>query len=88
MKISIRAARVNAGLSQLKVYEQLGIARSTLTRWERYETSPSKRNKKLLCKLYGVSPDEVIWEKQKSRMPKHPAQEESKQIAMCAGSGQ
>ena len=63
MKISLRAARVNAGLTQVDVLAKAGIARSTLTRWEGYETSPSERNRRILCSLYDMKEDEILWEK-------------------------
>ena len=63
-KITLRAARINTGLTQIGVLAKAGIARSTLTRWERYETSPSERNRRILCSLYGMKEDEILWEKQ------------------------
>lgn len=63
MQITLRAARVNAGLTQEAVQAALGIARSTLTRWEKYKTEPSRRNKGRLCELYGVQKEQVAWGK-------------------------
>lgn len=53
MEITLRAARVNAGLTQEQVQEQLGISRSTLYRIETGKCSPKY---KALCQLYGISP--------------------------------
>ena len=55
MQITLRAARINAGLTQEQVHQQTGIARSTLRRWESGETSPKARDLAGLCELYGVS---------------------------------
>lgn len=63
MKISIRAARVNAGLTQEDVVKSTGWARSTLIRWEQYKTKPSQNKREILCSLYGISADEIAWEK-------------------------
>lgn len=52
MLLTLQAARVNAGLSQADVLNATGIARSTLTRWERGITVPSARNREVLCGLY------------------------------------
>lgn len=61
--MSIKAARINAGLTQEDVLSKTGWARSTLRRWERYETLPSKEKRKQLCDLYGVPEQAVRWEK-------------------------
>lgn len=63
MRLSIRAARVNAGLTQQEVFAKTGIARSTLTRWEYGLTVPNEKNKARLCSLYGLDADEIDWEK-------------------------
>lgn len=34
MKISLRAARVNAGFSQETLAKQIGVSKSTVSRWE------------------------------------------------------
>lgn len=63
MQLSLRAARVNAGLTQQQVTDKTGIARSTLVRWEHGDTRPSKTNMALLCKLYRVDQAQVALEK-------------------------
>lgn len=40
--ISLRAARVNAGLRQSDVERKLGYSRSTLTRWETGKCIPRR----------------------------------------------
>lgn len=57
MKITLRAARVNAGLTLQQVHEATGFARSTLTRWEKGISSPKFNALSVLCKLYGVAVD-------------------------------
>ncbi|MBQ4565513.1 MAG: helix-turn-helix transcriptional regulator [Oscillospiraceae bacterium] len=54
MKISLRAARVNAGLTQRQVTEKTGFARSTLVRWESGRGFPRIDDLTVLCTLYGV----------------------------------
>ena len=63
MKMSIKAARINAGLTQEDVLSKTGWARSTLRRWEQYKTLPSNEKRKQLCDLYGVPEQAVRWEK-------------------------
>ena len=50
MELTLRAARVNAGLTQEQVHERLGIAMSTLSRIECGKSSPRYK-----CELYGIS---------------------------------
>lgn len=52
-KISLRAARVNAGLSQKKAAELLGISNKTLCRWENKKAFPNQPMIERLCNLYG-----------------------------------
>ena len=54
MKITLRAARVNAGLTQLQVEKATGFARSTLTRWESGKGFPRIDDLTTLCNLYGL----------------------------------
>ncbi len=57
MQITLKAARVNAGLTQKQVEKQTGFARSTLTRWENGKGFPRIDDLSTLCELYGVSVD-------------------------------
>lgn len=59
MKLTLKAARVNAGLTQQQVTDRTGIARSTLTRWEHGLTWPCKPYLTTLCALYRISPDRL-----------------------------
>lgn len=63
MQISLRAARINARLTQQQVEEKTGIARSTLTRWENGKTRPNEANKERLCKLYQIEQSRITWQK-------------------------
>ena len=58
-KLTLKAARVNAGLTQQQVTDRTGIARSTLTRWEKGLTKPNKENLERLCYLYQISNNHV-----------------------------
>ena len=59
LKISLRAARVNAGLSQDEVASLLQISNKTLSNWENGDTFPSAKRIESLCELYGVSYDDI-----------------------------
>lgn len=63
MKLTLKAARIEAGFTQQAVQQRTGIARSTLTRWEQYKTTPSDENRKALCAVYSIPETEIKWEK-------------------------
>lgn len=58
-KMSLKAARVNAKLTQAQVAEALEIAPSTLRNWEKGITFPKQPEIEKLCNLYGVNYDQV-----------------------------
>lgn len=58
-KITLRAARVNAGLTIEKAAAKLGINRDTLSRWERGRSYPSVLEFKSIEKLYKVKYEDI-----------------------------
>lgn len=50
--ISAKAARVNAGLSQTQVAEQLHVSKSTVSRWETGDLPVNEEIRQKLCELY------------------------------------
>ena len=61
MAIHLRAARVNANLTQLEVCEALNISKTTLTNYEKYRSKPDIEMAKKIAALYGMSVDNIIW---------------------------
>ncbi len=59
LKISMRAARVNANLSQEAVCKELNISKTTLINWEKGKASPSISHFIKMCKLYNISQDYI-----------------------------
>lgn len=59
VKISIRAARVNANLSQKEAADHLGVSNKTLGFWENGITYPPADKIPAICELYGVSYDNL-----------------------------
>ena len=59
VKISIRAARVNAGFLLKEAADRLGISSKTLGNWEKGITFPSADKIPVICELYGVSYDNL-----------------------------
>ena len=61
--LTLRAARVNAGFRQVEVEENLGVSRSTLTRWESGRCTPRATSLRKLCELYGVKETDIVLKK-------------------------
>lgn len=59
MKITLKAARVNAGLTLEQVVEKTGFARSTLSYWEKGKRSPKLAALQCLCQLYGINIEDL-----------------------------
>lgn len=59
-KITLTAARINAGLSLEKVAESMGKSKSTIINWEKGRTSMRIAEYEKLCDLYAISPDNII----------------------------
>lgn len=66
MAISLKAARVNAGLTQVEAIAEYNrrtgksLSQSTLVSWERERTFPTVRQFKTLCELYGVGMSDIF----------------------------
>lgn len=58
-KITLSAARVNAGYSQKQAAELLNISNKTLCNWEKGKTFPEQPMIEKLCNLYGVTYDMI-----------------------------
>ena len=60
LKISLRAARVNAGLTQEEVAKRIGKNKQTVINWENGRTPIDLGNFALLCNMYGFSERNII----------------------------
>ena len=56
-KFSLKAARVNVGLSQKEAATRLGISNKTLCSWENGKTFPDQPMIEKICNLYGMTYD-------------------------------
>ena len=61
LKITLAAARVNAGLTQVDVIKALDISNHKLTAWENGASEPTISEAEALCNLYGLSYDQIKW---------------------------
>ena len=58
-KISLEAARVNAGLSQKDAAKALNVSNKTLHNWENGISCPSAKYIDAICDLYKMSYDNI-----------------------------
>ena len=61
MAITMKAARVNAGLTQPKAAQLIGISKSTLAGYENGKVIPKMDVGKKMAEVYGVSVDDIIF---------------------------
>lgn len=61
MAITLKAARVNASLTQTEAAEKLGVTKNTLANYEAYKTIPDIKTAKQIAKLYGQTVDNIIF---------------------------
>lgn len=59
MTLTLRAARVNAGMTQEAAAKAMGVCRQTLIRWEAGKDAPRKENLEALCRLYGIKKEDI-----------------------------
>ena len=67
-RLTLRAARVNAGYSQETAASLLKISPYTLSNWERGISMPKANRIDSICDLYGVTFDMLIFLPNKSAL--------------------
>lgn len=58
-KLSLVAARVNAGYTQKEAAKLLGKSNKTLCKWENGKSFPNQPMIEAICKLYGLPYDQI-----------------------------
>ena len=67
MAISLKAARVNVGMSRPDVIKQLNdeygikLSINSLANYENKQTQPDITTGKALASIYGMSVDDILW---------------------------
>jgi transcriptional regulator with XRE-family HTH domain len=61
LRISLKAARVNAELRQIDTAIALDVDKKTVSSWEKGTTMPAADKVEALCNLYGISYDNIRW---------------------------
>lgn len=59
-KITLKAARVNAGLRQTDAAKELGVSADTIGNWEKGKTTMDGKKLQRLCALYNVDIGDII----------------------------
>ncbi|NLY09007.1 MAG: helix-turn-helix transcriptional regulator [Tissierellia bacterium] len=57
---TLKKERIKKNMTQEFVAEQMGVSRQAVSKWENGKTDPSTSNLLSLCKLYGISPEELL----------------------------
>ena len=61
LKITLAAARVNAGFTQKEVADMLDVSNKTICNWENGKSFPAPKQIDILCELYSISYDNIIF---------------------------
>jgi transcriptional regulator with XRE-family HTH domain len=59
LKISLKAARINKGLTQAEAAERIRVSISTIKNWEAGKTFPAQPQIDTICEVYGVAYDNI-----------------------------
>mgnify|MGYP002856871935 CR=1 FL=1 len=60
IQITLAAARVNAGMTQDKAAEEMGVTRATIINWEKGKIVPGIPEIEKLSRLYGIPQDNIF----------------------------
>lgn len=66
-KISIKAARVNAGLTQEELAKKMGVHRLTIASWEANPASMKIKEAESMCSILGVSFNQIFFDRSSTK---------------------
>lgn len=61
MKITLKAARINQGLTQTQAGDKIGVSKDTISKWERGECVPNLKYIPAIEDAYNVKYDNLIF---------------------------
>lgn len=61
-QITLKAARVNAGLTQAEAAKKINVSTSTLKNWEKGATFPKQPHILKICEVYGIQYDHIFFD--------------------------
>lgn len=59
-QMTIRAARVNCGMTQQNLADKMGVSRRTIHNWESGKKAPSKEHITVFCDVTGTDQDDLF----------------------------
>ena len=60
-QMTLKAARINKGLTQINAAKQIGVAVSTLKNWENGKHFPKQPQIMAICEVYDLSYDDIFF---------------------------
>lgn len=60
-RITLRAARINAGITQRAAANAVGVSNKTMVKWEKGSSYPDVAQALQLCNLYSLPFDDIIF---------------------------
>lgn len=61
MRVTMKAARVNAGLSQAEAAKKMAVNLKTIQNWEAGTSSPRADKMPTICEVYGCEINDIIF---------------------------
>lgn len=61
MKVTLKAARTNVGLTQQEAADKIGVTVDTMSNWERAKSFPNALQIRRIEEVYGVPYDNLIF---------------------------
>lgn len=61
MRVTLKAARTNVGLTQQEAADKIGVTVDTMSNWERAKSFPNALQIRRIEEVYGVSYDNLIF---------------------------
>ncbi len=59
MAMTLKALRVNRGLTQIEAAEKMDVNPATISNWEMGKTMPSRKMLETICDVYGCTVDDI-----------------------------
>lgn len=60
LKISLKAARVNANLTQQEIADKIKVSKHTIINWEKGKSKIGYAHLKLLSEIYNIEIDDIF----------------------------